>query len=161
MARMAKRGSEIVSGTVDNLRPYVERAMKDEEFRENVRDALETARSIYGDLQKRNGGIKSSATRLATDKDMQEQFRNALEDLSRAGDRLQGKKKSHKARNSMLLAGLVVGVLYNPWTGQQTREWLMERLTGSDELEPLDAWETLSDETSAAAEEAVAAETES
>jgi len=154
---MAKRGSEIVSGTVDNLRPYVERAMKDEEFRENVRDALETARSIYGDLQKRNGGIKSSATRLATDKDMQDQFRNALEDLSRAGDRLQGKKKSHKARNSMLLAGLVVGVLYNPWTGQQTREWLMERLTGSDELEPLDAWETLSDETAAAAEEAVAA----
>ena len=158
---MAKRGSEIVSGTVDNLRPYLERAMKDEEFRENVRDALETARSIYGDLQKRNGGIKSSATRLATDKDMQEQFRNALEDLSRAGDRLQGKKKSHKARNSMLLAGLIVGLLYNPWTGQQTRGWLMERLTGSDELEPLDAWETLSDETAAAAEEAVAAETES
>ena len=157
---MARRGTEIVSGTVDNLRPYVERAMKDEEFRENVRDALEAARSIYGDLQKRNGGIKSSATRFATDKDMQEQFRNALEDLSRAGDRLQGKKKSHKARNSMLLAGLLVGVLYNPWTGQQTREWLMERLTGSDELEPLDAWETLSDET-AAAEEAVAAETES
>ena len=158
---MAKRGTEIVSGTVDNLRPYVERAMKDEEFRENVRDALDTARSIYGDLQKRNGGIKSSATRFATDKDMQEQFRNALEDLSRAGDRLQGKKKSHKARNSMLLAGLLVGVLYNPWTGQQTREWLMERLTGSDELEPLDAWETLSDEASAASEEPVAAETES
>jgi hypothetical protein len=161
MARMAKKRSEIVSDTVDNLRPYLERAMKDEEFRENVRDALETARSIYGDLQKRNGGIKSSATRVATDKDIQEQFRNALEDLSRAGDRLQGKKKSHKARNSMLLAGLVVGLLYNPWTGPQTREWLMDKVTGSDELEPLDAWETLSDETSGAAEEPVAAETES
>ena len=35
----------------------------------------------------------------------------------------------------------------------------MERLTGSDELELLDAWETLSDETAAAEE--VAAETES
>ena len=144
---MAKRRNEIVSGTIDNVRPYFERALTDEEFRKDMRDALNAARSIYGDLQKGNGGIKS-ATKFATDKDVQEQLRKALEDFGRAGERLQGKKKSHKARNSVLLAGLIAGALYNPWTGPQTRQWLMDRIAGSDELEPLDTWETLSDETS-------------
>ena len=37
----------------------------------------------------------------------------------------------------VLLAGIVVGALYNPWTGPQTREWLLEQIAGSDDLEPL------------------------
>lgn len=158
---MAKRRNEFISGTVDNVRPYFERALTDEDFRRDLSDALSTARSIYGDLQKRNGGIKS-ATRFATDKDVQEQLRSALEDLSRAGERLQGKKQSHKARNTLLLAGVIAGALYNPWTGPQTRDWLLEKLAGgSGDLEPLDAWETLSNEAETAAAEAVGAEAES
>jgi hypothetical protein len=157
---MAKRRNELISGTVDNVRPYFERALTDEDFRKDLGDALSTARSIYGDLQKKNGGIKS-ATRFATDKDVQEQLRSALEDLSRAGERLQGKKQSHKARNTLLLAGVIAGALYNPWTGPQTRDWLLEKLAGgSDDLEPLDAWETLSNEAETAAAEAVGAEAE-
>lgn len=155
---MAKGRSEFVTDTIDNVRPYVERALTDEDFRKDMRDALAAARSIYGDLQKGNGGIKS-ATKFATDKDMQEQLRKALEDFGRAGDRLQGKGKSHKARNTVLLAGLIVGALYNPWTGPQTRQWLLDKVAGSDELEPLDAWETLGDETPATTEaESVGAE---
>ena len=42
-----------------------------------------------------------------------------------------------------------MGALYNPWTGEQTRQWLLDKVAGSDELEPLDSWETLSDESSA------------
>jgi hypothetical protein len=38
----------------------------------------------------------------------------------------------------MLLAGIVVGTLYNPWTGTQTRQWLLEKIAGDDELAPLD-----------------------
>jgi hypothetical protein len=150
---MAKGRSQYVTDTIDNVRPYVERALTDEDFRRDMREALTAARSIYGDLNKGNGGIKS-ATKFATDKDLQEQLRKALEEFSRAGERLQGKKKSHKGRNSALLAGLIVGALYNPWTGPQTRQWLLDKVAGSDELEPLDAWETLGDETAAGAEAA-------
>jgi hypothetical protein len=157
---MAKRRTEIVTDTIDNVRPYFERALSDEEFRKDMRDALTAARSIYGDLQKGNGGIQS-ARKFATDKDVQEQLRRALEDIGRAGERLQGKKKSHKARNTLLLAGVIAGALYNPWTGPQTRQWLLERISGSDELEPLDAWETLAEETPTTTEaESVSVEAE-
>jgi hypothetical protein len=157
---MARRKNELISGTVENVRPYVERALTDEDFRADLRDALVTARSIYGDLQKRNGGIKS-ATRFATDKDIQEQLRGALENLSNAGERLQGKKKSHKGRNTVLLAGVIAGALYNPWTGPQTRAWLLERIAGSDELEPLDDWETMSEKVDSAVAKATESEPES
>ena len=145
---MARRRTEYVTDTIDSVRPYVERALSDDEFRKDMREAINAARSIYGDLQKGNGGIKS-ASKFATDKDVQEQLRRALEDFSKAGERLKGKKKSHRGRNTLLLAGLIVGALYNPWTGEQTRQWLLDKVAGSDELEPLDSWETLSDESSA------------
>ena len=157
---MTKRSTEYVSGTIESVRPYVERALTDEEFRKDMREALSAARSIYGGLQKGNGGIKS-ASKLATDKDVQEQLRRALEDFGRAGERLKGKKKSHRGRNTLLLAGLIVGALYNPWTGEQTRQWLIDKVAGSDELEPLDSWETLSNEATATETERVGTDAES
>jgi len=157
---MPKRRTEYVTGTIDSVRPYVERALSDDEFRKDMREAINAARSIYGDLQKGNGGIKS-ASKFATDKDVQEQLRRAVEDFGKAGERLKGKKKSHRGRNTLLLAGLIVGALYNPWTGEQTRQWLLDKVAGSDELEPLDSWETLSDESSSAATEKVGTEAES
>jgi hypothetical protein len=30
----------------------------------------------------------------------------------------------------LLLAGITVGILFNPMTGPQTRAWLMEKITG-------------------------------
>ena len=30
------------------------------------------------------------------------------------------------------LIGVTLGVLYNPWTGQQTRDWIMERIAGEN-----------------------------
>jgi len=157
---MTKRSTEYVSGTIESVRPYVERALTDEEFRKDMREALSAARSIYGGLQKGNGGIKS-ASKLATDKDVQEQLRRALEDFGKAGERLKGKKKSHRGRNTLLLAGLIVGALYNPWTGEQTRQWLIDKVAGSDELEPLDSWETLSNEATATETERVGTDAES
>jgi hypothetical protein len=157
---MPKRRTEYVTDTIDSVRPYVERALSDEEFRKDMREAINAARSIYGDLQKGNGGIKS-ASKFATDKDVQEQLRRAVEDFGKAGERLKGKKKSHRGRNTLLLAGLIVGALYNPWTGEQTRQWLLDKVAGSDELEPLDSWETLSDESSSAATEKVGTEADS
>jgi hypothetical protein len=39
-----------------------------------------------------------------------------------------------------LLTGVTLGVLYNPWTGEATREWIMERIAGDGEgLEEFEA----------------------
>jgi hypothetical protein len=141
---MAKKTTEKLTDTVETLRPYLDRALKDEDFRDDLRDALEAARELYGDLQKRNGSIAASATKLATDKGSQDQLRRALEDLQSAGERLRGKKKSKKGRKALLLAGVIAGALYNPWTGEPTRKWLMDKVAGGDDLQPLDTYEPAS-----------------
>ena len=41
----------------------------------------------------------------------------------------------------MLLAGLIAGALYNPWTGPQTRDWLTDKVAGDDDLQPLDGFD--------------------
>ena len=98
------------------------------------------------------------ARALATDKKAQEQMRRAFEDLLSAKDTLQGKKKkSHKGRNMVLLAGLIAGALYNPWTGPQTREKLLDLIAGQDDLQPLDTFETVAADATAKAEDAAEA----
>jgi hypothetical protein len=138
---MAKKAARMAD-TLEMLKPYLERALNDPEFRDDLKDALSAARELYGPLSKQNG-VSASAKALATDKKAQEQMRRALEDLASAKDTLKGKKKkSHKGRNMVLLAGIVAGALYNPWTGPQTREKLLDIIAGSDDLQPLESFET-------------------
>ena len=101
---------------ISEARPYVERAVKDEEVRENVLAAFQVAREIYNELIG-NRGVTTIAARVATDKDIQEKLREALDDLREAADHVQG-KKDHSGRNTMLLiTGITLGILFNPMTG--------------------------------------------
>jgi hypothetical protein len=112
-----------------DAKPYVTRALQDEEVRENVKSAIATAREIYDELMGGRGAT-AVATRVATDKDIQENLRDAIDDLKKAADRVQG-KKDHSGRNAtLLLTGIVLGVLFNPVTGPPTREWLMNKVLG-------------------------------
>jgi len=89
--------------STDALKPYVQRAMTDPELREDLLAAFVAARSLYGQMAK-GQGVKGKA-----------------------------KKKGHKTRNRViLLTGVTLGVLYNPWTGESTREWIMDRISGDD-----------------------------
>ena len=117
---------------VDVLAPYVKRAIDDPELREDLLAAFVAARSLYGQLAK-SSGVKGKAERV-TEKDFQKHLQRLVDDLSDASDRIQGKaKKSHKARNRIvLLTGVTLGVLYNPWTGEATRDWIMKRIAGEN-----------------------------
>jgi hypothetical protein len=118
-----------VSDAADNVKPYVDRALHDEELRESVRNAYESARTIYNELIGKRG-VTGVATRIATDKDIQEELRSTIAELRRAADRVQGRDQ-HKSRNSSLLfVGIALGVLFNPVTGPATRKWLTDRLFG-------------------------------
>ena len=139
---MAKKDMK-VAPTVETLKPYLDRALNDKEFRDDLKEALSAAKKLYGPLAKdaRDDGAVKSASRLATDAKVQENLRKALEEFGKAAGTLKGKKKSHKTRNAMLLAGLIAGALYNPWSGQQTREWLMDKVAGDDDLQPLEEFD--------------------
>jgi len=116
------------------LRPYVKRALQDPELRDDLLAAFVAARGLYGQLAKHNG-VKAKAAKVS-EKDFQAQIADLVSELSDATDRLQGKgkkRKTHKMRNRVfLLTGVTLGVLYNPWTGQATRDWIMERVAGGN-----------------------------
>ena len=127
--------------STDALKPYVQRAMTDPDLREDLLAAFVAARSIYGQMAK-GRGIKGKAEKVS-EKDFQKQLQHLVDDLSEASDKLKGKpkKKGHKTRNRIiLLTGVTLGVLYNPWTGQSTRDWIMDQVSGSngDGLEQLE-----------------------
>jgi hypothetical protein len=128
MAKLKDRAMDRAS----EAKPYFERAFKDERVREDVKSAIATAREIYDQVM---GGraMTSVAARVATDKEVQESLRDAIDDLRDAADRIQG-KDSHKARNSvLLLTGIALGILFNPVTGPGTRRWLQESIFGEGE----------------------------
>jgi hypothetical protein len=114
------------------VKPYVKRAIQDEELRDNLRSAFATARDVYDELIG-GRGVSGVAGRVASDKDIQDQLRSAIEDLRQAAERVQG-KEAHKSRNTtLLLAGIMLGILFNPMTGPETRRWLKDRIFGEDE----------------------------
>jgi hypothetical protein len=126
------KSKDRISDRAGTVKPYVERAIRDEQVRENVKKALAAARSVYDELLG-GRGVTTVATRMATDKEVQENLRKAIEELRDAADRVQGKKASHTGRNAFLLIGIAIGILYNPVTGPATREWFSRLISGSDE----------------------------
>jgi hypothetical protein len=117
---------------VSDMKPYVTRALQDEEVRENVKHAIATARDIYDELL---GGRSTTAVaaRVATDSEIQESLKSAIDDLRKAANRVQGKKE-HSSRNAtLLLAGITLGILFNPVTGPATRQWISNKLLGGEE----------------------------
>ena len=115
--------------TADTMRPYVDRALHDDALHDNLKEAFSAARDVYAELLG-NRNLTGTAVRAATDKDIQDNLKKAVEELRTAADRIQG-KEDHSGRNTMLLlTGITLGILFNPLTGPQTRAWLMEKITG-------------------------------
>src|SRR5436190_1564135 len=115
---------------VADVKPYVTRAIQDEELRDSLRSAFSTARDVYDELIG-GRGVTGVANKVASDKEIQDQLRSAIDDLRSAANRIQGKEE-HKGRNSsLLLAGIALGILFNPMTGPETRRWLKDKIFGA------------------------------
>ena len=91
-----------VYGAADNIKPYVERAMTDEKLRGDIFSAFRTANELYRELMSDRDEPVRIATRVATDDDVRDKLREAIEDLRSASDRLKG-KPDHSTRNTVLL----------------------------------------------------------
>ena len=130
---MAKTRNK-VSNAADTVKPYVERAMADEKLRADLMHAFKTARKVYADLSRGETAPFTLATRVATDEEIRERLRDAIDDLRRANERLQG-RQSHSSRNATLLvAGIALGILFNPITGPETRRFLKDMMFGGGDM---------------------------
>ena len=128
---MAKTKDKVYDAA-DNVKPYVQRAMSDEKLRDDVMSAFSTAKELYNELIGGRGAV-TLATRVATDEEVRERLKETIEDLRNAADRLQG-KKSHGGRNTtMLVAGIALGLLFNPVTGPETRKWVKDLISGGSD----------------------------
>jgi hypothetical protein len=115
-----------------DVRPYVERAIKDEEFRDNLKSAFVAARDVYEELMGPRG-VSGKAARVASDKEMRENLKSAIDDLRSAADRIQH-GGAHKNRNTLLITGIALGILlFNPITGADTRKWIKDLVFGEED----------------------------
>ncbi|HEV8178932.1 MAG TPA: hypothetical protein VGP54_01380 [Gaiellaceae bacterium] len=127
---------ERVAYAASSARPYVERALRDQELRDNIRNAYTSARAVYDELSSRRK-VSDAATRLAGDKDLQGELRNAIDEIRNAAGRVQAVKRGspepvEAARNGLLLLfGIALGILLNPITGPAVRRALARKLFGS------------------------------
>ena len=128
------RGKDKVTDAAENIKPYVERAMSDEKLKADVLSAFSTAKELYNELVGSRNPV-SVASRVATDDEIRDKLRAAIEDLRNAADRLQGRRE-HQGRNTtLLIAGIALGLLFNPVTGPETRRFLKDLVGGgSDEF---------------------------
>ena len=125
-----------VSDAAANARPYVERALRDKELRDNVRNAYSSVRAVYDELASRRK-VSDAASRLAYDKNLQDELRTAVDELRNAAGRVKDVKRGapetrRAAWNGLLLvAGIALGILLNPITGPAVRRMLARKLFGN------------------------------
>jgi hypothetical protein len=125
---------EKVADVAGTAKPYVERALHDQELREHVKQAYSAARQVYDELIGPRG-MTGVATRVAADHEIHDNLRTAVAELRQAAGRLQGRRQaSHAGRKLLFLAGVGFGLLYNPITGPETRRWLKQKLSGGNEF---------------------------
>jgi hypothetical protein len=123
----ALRAGKAAAGARGN--PYVQRLIEDEDLRENVRSAVDSARHAY----KRMSNGKPPAKALMEDKKLQRDLKDATESLREAADQIRGKrrKKRHRGRRMLLL--LIVAGIGVMIASEDARKAVLDRLFGAEE----------------------------
>ena len=127
----AKAGAgAVAAGKAVKDNPYVQRIVEDDELRENVRTAFESARKAYARMSNGKGPVKA----ITEDKKTQKQLREAAASLREAADSLRqaksGRKKKRRGRGLVLLfigAGLAIAL------NEGLRSKVLDMLFGSEE----------------------------
>lgn len=127
--KAAKAGAgAVAAGNAVRSNEYVQRLVEDEELRDNLRTAYDSARKAYSRI---NG--KGPMKALTEDKKTQKELKEAASSLRDAAEALRGKKKKKKRRfGKLLLVGIVGGGLALALS-EDLRKKALDALFGAEE----------------------------
>jgi hypothetical protein len=125
--KAAKAGTgAIAAGQAARNNPYVQRLIDDDELRDNLRTAYESARKAYGRM---NGKTPQKALE---NKKVQKDLKEAATSLKSAAEALREPKKK-KRRGKGLLALLVIGGIGALVASEGLRKKVLDALFGAEE----------------------------
>jgi hypothetical protein len=134
MASKKKQATKAGAGAVaagkavkDN--PYVQRLVEDEELRQNLRTAFDSARKAYSRMSNGKGPVKA----LTEDKKTQKQLREAASSLRDAADSLRGAKGGGRRKRGRGLLLLLIGAGVALALSEGLRSKVLDALFGSEE----------------------------
>jgi hypothetical protein len=93
----------LAAGKAAKDNPYVQRLVEDDELRDNLRTAYDSARNAYERIANGKGPAKA----ILDDKKTQKELREAATSLRDAADSLRGAKRKKKSRKGRILLVLV------------------------------------------------------
>ena len=118
----------VAAGKAVASNEYVSRLVEDEELRDNLRTAYESARNAYSRMSNGKGPAKA----LLDDKKTQKELQSAASNLKEAADALRGgRKRKGKKRTTLLL--VVVGAGLALALSEGLRKKVLDALFGAEE----------------------------
>jgi hypothetical protein len=127
--KAAKAGKGAVSaGKAVQSNEYVQRLVEDEELRDNLRTAFDSAKKAYQRIDGK-GPVKA----LTEDKKTQKELREAANSLRDAAEALRGKKKRKRGGLGKLLLVAIVGAGLALALSEDLRKKVLDALFGAEE----------------------------
>jgi adenylosuccinate synthase len=129
--RAAKAGAgAVAAGKAARSNPYVQRIVEDDDLRDNLRTAFESARKAYTRMANGKGPAKA----VMEDKKTQKELKEAASSLREAADSLRGaKRKKRRGRKRRLLLIALVGGGLALALSEGLRKKALDALFGAEE----------------------------
>jgi adenylosuccinate synthase len=122
-------GGAVAAGRAARSNPYVQRLVEDEDLRENLRTAYESARKAYERMSNGKGPAKA----ILDDKKTQRELREAASSLREAADSLRGARaKKHRRRRGRVIL-LIVAAGAALALSEGLRKKVLDALFGAEE----------------------------
>jgi hypothetical protein len=127
--KAAKAGGGVyAAGKAVRSNEYVQRLIEDDELRDNLRTAFESARKAYTRMSNGKGPVKA----VTEDKKVQRELRVAATSLKDAADSLRGGKKRKRRKGRIFLVALIGGAVALA-TSEGLRKKVLDALFGAEE----------------------------
>jgi adenylosuccinate synthase len=128
--KAAKAGAgAVAAGKAARSNPYVQRLVEDDQLRDNLRTAYESARKAYERMSNGKGPTKA----LLDDKKTQRELKEAAASLREAADTLRGTKAKKKRRRRGRVILLIVGAGAALALSEGLRKKVLDALFGAEE----------------------------